>query len=209
MFGWRGLKRVVASTRELRILPVGLGVRDAACGQTKVAFGGSNRYSMNDFKDFRRWTREPASFFSRVTKSPARWANMVETFTLSVECRLAASHVLPGCPPCDRLHGHTWTVRCHWRFVALDDMGMGINFHRLKSVLDEVIRSRFDHRHLNDIPPFDTVAPTAENLARETFRLLATEFDPGPDGRLARVEVWEGPESLAAYENDQSQEGPK
>ena len=71
-------------------------------------------------------------------------------FTVSVECRLAASHVLPGCPPCDRLHGHTWTVRAHWAFTDLDGDGMGANFHALKDVLQEQVRSRYDHRHLND-----------------------------------------------------------
>lgn len=121
-------------------------------------------------------------------------------FSLSVECRMAASHVLPGCPPCDRLHGHTWTVRAHWAFYELDEHGMGVNFRALKMLLEKEIRERYDHRHLNDIPPFDRTPPTAENLAREAFRVLTDGFDPGPSGRLARVEVWEGPESCAAYE---------
>lgn len=121
-------------------------------------------------------------------------------FTLSVQCRLAASHVLPGCPPCDRMHGHTWTVRAYWSFRALDDAGMGMNFRDLKAALREHVHGRYDHRHLNDIPPFDSTPPTAENLAREVYRVLAAAVDAGPRGRLARVEVWEGPESCAAYE---------
>jgi 6-pyruvoyltetrahydropterin/6-carboxytetrahydropterin synthase len=79
-------------------------------------------------------------------------------------------------------------------------MGMGANFRVLKDLLEEQIRGRYDHRHLNDIPPFDRTPPTAENLAREVYRALAEGFDPGPSGRLSRVEVWEGPESCAAYE---------
>ncbi len=98
------------------------------------------------------------------------------------------------------MHGHTWTVRAHWAFASLDENGMGVNFRRLKDVLREHIHARYDHRHLNDIVPFDTIPPTAENLAREAFRVLAAGFDPGPGANLARVEVWEGPESCAAYE---------
>jgi 6-pyruvoyltetrahydropterin/6-carboxytetrahydropterin synthase len=79
-------------------------------------------------------------------------------------------------------------------------MGMGANFHVLKDVLYAEVREKFDHRHLNDIPPFDHVAPTAENLAREAFRLLRGAFDPGPGGYLSRVEVWESPETCAVYE---------
>jgi 6-pyruvoyltetrahydropterin/6-carboxytetrahydropterin synthase len=77
---------------------------------------------------------------------------------------------------------------------------MGVNFRVLKDALREHVHSRYDHRHLNDIAPFDRVAPTAENLAREIFGVLSSHFAVGPHGRLARVEVWEGPESCAAYE---------
>lgn len=125
--------------------------------------------------------------------------NVSGTFTLSVQCRLASSHVLPGCPPCDRLHGHTWTVRAFWEFSGLDEHGMGTNFRELKAVLGREVHDRFDHRHLNDIAPFDTVPPTAENLAREVFAILREHRAAGPRGRLARVEVWEGPEACAAY----------
>ena len=123
-----------------------------------------------------------------------------ETFTLSVQCRLAASHTLPGCPPCDRLHGHTWTVRAFWRYSGLDEGGMGTNFRALKDLLRCEVEERFDHRHLNDVAPFDRVSATTENLAREIWRALSEAFDPGPQGRLVRVEVWEGPESCVAYE---------
>jgi 6-pyruvoyltetrahydropterin/6-carboxytetrahydropterin synthase len=124
---------------------------------------------------------------------------MTGTFMLSVQCRLASSHVLPDSPPCDRLHGHTWTVRAFWEFVGLDAHGMGANFRDLKETLRREVHDRFDHRHLNDIAPFDRVPPTAENLAREVFVLLNEKYRPGPHGKLTRVEVWEGPDACAAY----------
>lgn len=77
---------------------------------------------------------------------------------------------------------------------------MGLNFRVLKDVLREVVESRFDHSHLNDIEPFDRIPATAENLAKEAFGLLKSSFDPGPRGRLARVEVWEGPVACVSYE---------
>ncbi len=129
---------------------------------------------------------------------------MSDRFLLSVECRLAASHVLPGCPPCDRLHGHTWRVRAFWDFHELDEFGMGANFRDLKQALQDHIRERFDHRHLNEIPPFDRVPPTAENLAKECFKILADEVATDGRGALQRVEVWEGPESCVSYHPDPS-----
>jgi len=96
------------------------------------------------------------------------------------------------------MHGHTWTVRVFWSYPSLDDNGMGANFRDLKDVLRREVHDRFDHRHLNDIEPFDRVPPTAENLAREVFVLLRERFKSR--GRLLRVEVWEGPEACATYE---------
>lgn len=98
------------------------------------------------------------------------------------------------------MHGHTWTVRAFWSFTSLDEHGMGVNFRDLKDVLRREVHDRYDHRHLNDLPPFDRVPPTAENLSREVFGLLREHFNAGPRGRLVKVEVWEGPEACAAYE---------
>lgn len=77
---------------------------------------------------------------------------------------------------------------------------MGVNFRDLKDVLRREVHDRYDHRHLNDLPPFDKVPPTAENLAREVFIQLQERFRPGAHGKLVRVEVWEGPDACAAYE---------
>jgi 6-pyruvoyltetrahydropterin/6-carboxytetrahydropterin synthase len=75
-----------------------------------------------------------------------------------------------------------------------------MNFHNLKDALRREVHDRYDHRHLNDLAPFDKVPPTAENLAREVFIQLRERFRPGAHGQLVRVEVWEGPEACAAYE---------
>jgi len=77
---------------------------------------------------------------------------------------------------------------------------MGANFRDLKQILRSEVHERYDHRHLNDIAPFDRVPPTAENLAREVFRMLTERVIAGVHGGLTRVEVWEGPEACAAYE---------
>lgn len=91
-------------------------------------------------------------------------------------------------------------MRAFWVFSGLDENGMGSNFRDLKQVLRTEIHDRYDHRHLNDIEPFDSVPPTAENLAREVFRVVSERFRPASGGKLVRVEVWEGPEACAAYE---------
>jgi 6-pyruvoyltetrahydropterin/6-carboxytetrahydropterin synthase len=121
-------------------------------------------------------------------------------YIITVESSFSASHLLPGCPPCDRLHGHTWRVTARWSFTRLDDKGMGADFSKLKALLNSEIRSVYDHSHLNDTAPFDTIRATAENLAREFYRLLQARSDLAPGGTLERVEVWEGSENRVAYE---------
>jgi 6-pyruvoyltetrahydropterin/6-carboxytetrahydropterin synthase len=121
-------------------------------------------------------------------------------YSLSVSGRFSAAHTLPACPPCDRLHGHTWRVRATWIFTDLDAKGMGENFSVLKSALKSFILDLCDHAYLNELEPFARTEPTAENLAKVFFFILKDRFNPGPSGSIQRVEVWEGEDSSAAFE---------
>ncbi len=103
---------------------------------------------------------------------------------------------------CERLHGHNWRVRVHARASELNSIGMVIDFADLQRIVAEV-GSRFDHRNVNEVPPFDTENTTAELLARffyrEVGRQLASE---GGRVSVARVEVWENEGSLAVYREE-------
>ncbi len=104
---------------------------------------------------------------------------------------------------CERLHGHNWRVRVHARASQLNRIGMVIDFADLQKLVAEV-GQRFDHRNVNEVPPFDEVNTTAELLARffytETGRLLAER--EGGRVTVAKVEVWENEGSLAVYRED-------
>jgi 6-pyruvoyltetrahydropterin/6-carboxytetrahydropterin synthase len=104
---------------------------------------------------------------------------------------------------CERLHGHNWRIRVHARAAELNAIGMVVDFADLQAIVAELC-ARFDHRHVNEVPPFTEVNTTAENLARYFYveanrRLLAAE-----GGRVAvsRVEVWENEGSLAVYREE-------
>jgi 6-pyruvoyltetrahydropterin/6-carboxytetrahydropterin synthase len=103
---------------------------------------------------------------------------------------------------CERLHGHNWRVRVHLRASELNRIGMVVDFADLQAMVAE-IGSRFDHRNVNEVPPFDEVNTTAELIARffyvETARRLAAE---GDRVRVSRVEVWENEGSLAVYREE-------
>ncbi len=104
---------------------------------------------------------------------------------------------------CERLHGHNWRVRIHARASQLNRIGMVVDFVDLQRIVAEVC-ARFDHRNVNEVPPFDQVNTTAENLARffyeEADRKLV-DMDAGRV-RVSKVEVWENEGSLAVYREE-------
>jgi 6-pyruvoyltetrahydropterin/6-carboxytetrahydropterin synthase len=80
---------------------------------------------------------------------------------------------------------------------------MVLDFADLQRIVAE-IGSRFDHRNVNEVPPFDRENTTAELLARffyqETNRALAER--EGGRVHVSRVEVWENEGSLAVYREE-------
>jgi 6-pyruvoyltetrahydropterin/6-carboxytetrahydropterin synthase len=98
----------------------------------------------------------------------------------------------------ERRHGHNWRIRVTLGAKTLDSAGMVMDFSELKRLAKEIL-DRYEHRDLNETPPFDKENPTAENIAGLIFRELSAQLD---DDRLSveRVEVWETPRSRAMVE---------
>lgn len=123
------------------------------------------------------------------------------SFSVCKDFRFAAAHQIRGHRGgCENLHGHGYRVRVWVRADRLDALGMVVDFADLKRVMEEVV-GPFDHRFLNDVPPFDQRNTTAELLAHHVFEQLRSRLD---DGRLrvARVEVWESESAGAVYEEE-------
>ena len=95
------------------------------------------------------------------------------------------------------LHGHTWRVRAFLRAETLDVRGMVVDFADLNRALAGIV-SELSHRFLNEVPPFDDINPSAENLARhvavELARTIADERV-----RVHRVDVWETDTCCATF----------
>src|ERR1700676_959403 len=90
------------------------------------------------------------------------------------------------------LHGHNWRVEVTVSALALDAIGVVMDFHELERLVDDIIQP-MHNRHLNDLPAFVQMNPSAENVALHIGRSLTL-----PSGiRLERVEVWETVENSA------------
>lgn len=89
-------------------------------------------------------------------------------FRIWKKFRFSASHALTGLPPdhqCSRLHGHNYLVEVELSAATLDEIGFVVDFGALAPVKD-YIDEEWDHRHLNDVLPFN---PTAENMAAHLY----------------------------------------
>lgn len=71
---------------------------------------------------------------------------------------------LPYESKCKNLHGHNWIidVTCECNDDALNESGMVVDF----TVIKQKVSDLFDHKFINEIPPFHKINPTAENIAK-------------------------------------------
>lgn len=116
--------------------------------------------------------------------------------TLRVCDRFEAAHQLRsyrGAP--EPLHGHSWRVEAVLEAETLDTEGMAFDFVEIRRVLAELC-ARFHHRNVNEVTPFDTLAPTTENLATWFCAQLRERL---PTAGVAEVTIWEGPDCSATY----------
>lgn len=123
-------------------------------------------------------------------------------FEVTVERTFAAGHALREYRgKCENVHGHNYRVEVTVEGDDVDSIGLLVDFADLKEGLDRVI-AYLDHRFINDLTPFDTVNPSAENIARYFFEEIGkglTAGRTGPGARLAQVKVWETDTSSATY----------
>lgn len=115
-------------------------------------------------------------------------------FELMVEESFAAAHALREYKgPCENLHGHTWKVQVFLKGEELDRIGLLEDFEAIKRELREVLKE-FDHKLLNDLPPFGVDNPSSENLAKNIFTELKKKLKS-----VYKVTVWESPTTYASF----------
>jgi 6-pyruvoyltetrahydropterin/6-carboxytetrahydropterin synthase len=121
-------------------------------------------------------------------------------FQVSVDESFSAGHALRGYKgKCENPHGHNYKVRITIEGPDLDSIGLLYDFSHLKRVMREII-GVVDHIYLNDKAPFDTINPSAENLAKYFFDETKRQMNAAPQGaRIASVTVWETDVASATY----------
>jgi 6-pyruvoyltetrahydropterin/6-carboxytetrahydropterin synthase len=121
-------------------------------------------------------------------------------FQVSVEDTFSSGHALRGYKgKCENPHGHNYRVQVTLEGPQLDAIGLLVDFTHLKEVMRTVIK-RLDHQFINDLEPFTTVNPSAENMAKYFYDEVSGNLTGLPPGaKITDVVVWETDTSMARY----------
>lgn len=94
-------------------------------------------------------------------------------YRLTVRDEFAAAHALRHYQgKCENIHGHNYGVELVVEGETLSgDVEILADFGDLKKALKAALAD-LDHRLLNDVPPFDRLNPSSENLARHLYKRL-------------------------------------
>jgi len=115
---------------------------------------------------------------------------MPAKYTLKVVSDFASAHTLRDYPgACSRMHGHNWKVEAEVEASQLNNVGMAIDFKKIRQQVRE-LTDLLDHRYLNEIEPFDEINPTAENIAAFIFSGLSTSLND-EQVRVKAITLWE------------------
>jgi 6-pyruvoyltetrahydropterin/6-carboxytetrahydropterin synthase len=98
------------------------------------------------------------------------------------------------------MHGHNWKIEVEVTATALNEHGMGMDFKTIKTATRE-LAATLDHRYLNEIPPFDTVNPTAENIAQYFYQNLSQTVNI-ETAKVSAVTLWETDRACVRYSED-------
>ncbi|HYK38470.1 MAG TPA: 6-carboxytetrahydropterin synthase QueD [Candidatus Eremiobacteraceae bacterium] len=121
-------------------------------------------------------------------------------FRVSVEETFSSGHALRGYKgKCENVHGHNYRVQVSIEGQQLDAIGLLVDFTHVKHALRAIIKE-IDHQFLNDLAPFKSVNPSAENMAKYFFEEMGARLKEMPAGaRLVEAVVWETDTACAVY----------
>jgi 6-pyruvoyltetrahydropterin/6-carboxytetrahydropterin synthase len=120
-------------------------------------------------------------------------------FEVSVEQTFAAGHALRNYKgKCENVHGHNYRVRITMQGDQLDSTGLLVDFLDVKSLIGGVV-DYLDHQFINDLPPFNELNPSAENIAKYFYDRVSGGLKNEVPVRVSEVTIWETDTSSAVY----------
>jgi 6-pyruvoyltetrahydropterin/6-carboxytetrahydropterin synthase len=107
------------------------------------------------------------------------------TVGAQAECAL---RIEGATPPDSDIHGRTYRLVAAFKGEKLNARGYLADERELRAMLCEVAAG-LDHKYLNELPQFQGVNPSAENMARWVAQELLKKLPPSGSVKLAWVEA--------------------
>lgn len=142
----------------------------------------------------------PTNGASAAGVSPSSGAPAVLTttsFELGAEAFFGARHFVTMNGRQGPPHHHSWRVEATIESSTATGDGVVVGFAEARDLLESLVKP-LNKTLLNGVPPFDSIQPTAENMAKHLYGEFKRRFEAG-SARLRRVRVWESPTSHATY----------
>jgi len=110
-------------------------------------------------------------------------------YTISIETNFRASHQLTLSEGRkEALHKHDWQVRAEVCSDRVNNLGLVMDFHRLKRLVDDIVAD-FDSRQLDEFDYFQRNSSSAESVSKYIYEKLEGKLPKGV--RLKHVRVVE------------------
>ncbi|XP_064620636.1 6-pyruvoyl tetrahydrobiopterin synthase-like [Lineus longissimus] len=97
-------------------------------------------------------------------------------------------------------HGHNYKVEVVVKGKVDPSTGMVMNLTDLKVAMEEVVMKQMDHKNIDkDVPYFENIVSTAENIAVFIWKGMVTKL---PEGSLYEVKVHETDKNVAYFRGE-------
>lgn len=118
-------------------------------------------------------------------------------YEVIIEGKFSSAHYLRQYRGADEpLHGHNWKVQVRFSGEALVQPEQYlIDFVEAQDILGKILGT-IDYKNINEVPPFDRLNPSAENIAKwiyDQFKISHPALPP------SKVTVWETETGAASY----------
>ena len=122
-------------------------------------------------------------------------------YEIKVITGFSSAHALRGYNgKCENIHGHNWQVEATVFSESVNEIGISIDFKELKQYVNKIMEY-FDHKFINELPYFEKLNPSAENIAKYIYEELERALRSKWEGTVGirKVNVYETPSSMASY----------
>jgi len=94
-------------------------------------------------------------------------------------------------------HGHNYELEVKVSGEVDPETGFLIDLKKLRDIIEEHVIEKYDHKNLNtQVPPFDRVIPSSENICVEIWKILRNVLDDKYD---LKVRLYESSRNYVEY----------